>query len=114
MIRFVHTADIHIGMENYGKIDGATGIHTRLLDFAKALTHCIDIAISEKVDFFLFCGDAYKTPHPTQTQQRLLVQSFLRLHEAQIPVIIISIEKNRKGHIKELHEQIVALKKQKG
>ncbi len=72
-----------------GKIDGVTGIHTRLLDFTKALTHCIDIAISENVDFFLFCGDAYKTPHPTQTQQRLLVQCFLRLHEAKIPVIII-------------------------
>lgn len=89
MIRFIHTADIHIGMENYGKIDNATGIHTRLLDFAKALNYCIDVAIEHKVDFFLFCGDAYKTPHPTQTQQRLLIQSLLRLHTAQIPVVII-------------------------
>ncbi len=89
MIRFIHTADIHIGMENYGKIDSATGIHTRLLDFAKAVNYCIDIAILKKVDFFLFCGDAYKTPHPTQTQQRLLIQSLLRLHAAHIPVVII-------------------------
>jgi exonuclease SbcD len=89
MIRFIHTADIHIGMENYGKIDPSTGIHTRLLDFAKALTYCIDVAIAQKVDFFLFCGDAYKTPHPTQTQQRLLIQSLLRLHAAGIPVVII-------------------------
>jgi exonuclease SbcD len=76
-------------MENYGKIDTTTGIHTRLLDFSNALNHCISIAIEQKVDFFLFCGDAYKTPHPTQTQQRLLIQSFLRLHRAQIPVVII-------------------------
>ncbi len=89
MIRFIHTADIHIGMENYGNIDSATGIHTRLLDFAKALNYCIDVAIKENVDFFLFCGDAYKTPHPTQTQQRLLIQSLLRLHTARIPVVII-------------------------
>lgn len=76
-------------MENYGKTDPATGIHTRLLDFSKALNACIDRAISENVDLFLFCGDAYKTPHPTQTHQRLLIQAFMRLHDANIPVVII-------------------------
>ncbi len=89
MIQFIHTADIHFGMENYGKVDPATGIHTRLLDFVTALNACIDTAIKRDVDFFLFCGDAYKTAHPSQTQQRMLVQCFLRLHEANIPVIII-------------------------
>ncbi len=89
MIQFVHTADIHFGMENYGKVDPVTGIHTRLSDFVTALNACIDTAIERDVDFFLFCGDAYKTAHPSQTQQRMLVQCFLRLHEANIPVIII-------------------------
>ncbi len=89
MIRFIHTADIHFGMENYGKIDPTTGIHSRLLDFAKALNYCIDIAIEKEVDFFLFCGDAYKTAHPSQTQQKLLLQCFLRLYKAGIPIVII-------------------------
>lgn len=89
MIRFIHTADIHFGMENYGKIDPQTGIHTRLLDFVKALNMCIDTAIEQSVDFFLFSGDAYKTAHPSQTQQKLLFQCFLRLHKAGIPIIII-------------------------
>ena len=89
MIRFVHTADIHFGMENYGKIDSATGIHTRLLDFARALNACIDSAIEKQVDFFLFSGDAYKTPHPSQTQQKMLFQCFLRLYKANIPIVII-------------------------
>ena len=53
-------------MENYGKIDAKTGIHTRLLDFEKALNICIDRAIQESVDFFLFAGDAYKTHNPSQ------------------------------------------------
>lgn len=88
-IRFIHTADIHFGMENYGKIDPATGIHTRLLDFNKALNACIDRAILEDVDFFLFSGDAYKTAHPSPTQQRLLFQCFLRLFKANIPVVLI-------------------------
>jgi exonuclease SbcD len=89
MIRFIHTADIHFGMENYGKIDSKTGIHTRLLDFEKALNSCIDIAIKESVDFFLFAGDAYKTHNPSQTQQKLLFRCFLRLYEAKIPIVIV-------------------------
>lgn len=89
MIRFIHTADIHFGMENYGKIDPQTGIHSRLLDFEKALNACIDTGIAERVDFFLFCGDAYKTAQPSPTQQRLLMRSFIRLYTAGIPAIII-------------------------
>ena len=89
MITFIHTADIHFGVENYGKIDPISGIHSRLLDFEKALNYCINHAIEKKVDFFLFSGDAYKTAHPSPTQQKLLMRCFLRLHEAHIPVVII-------------------------
>ncbi|MFI5332912.1 MAG: exonuclease SbcCD subunit D [Candidatus Babeliales bacterium] len=89
MIRFIHTADIHFGMENYGKLDTKTGIHSRLLDFEKALNSCIDTAIEQNVDFFLFSGDAYKTAHPSPTQQKLLLRCFLRLYKANIPVIIV-------------------------
>jgi exonuclease SbcD len=76
-------------MENYGRLDTKTGIHSRLLDFYKALTSCIDRALEEKIDFFLFCGDAYKTANPSPTQQKLLMQCLLRLHKAQIPVVIV-------------------------
>jgi len=89
MISFIHTADIHFGMENYGKIDPKTGIHSRLLDFEKALNFCIDFAIEKNVDFFLFAGDAYKTANPSPTQQKLLMQCFFRLYQAKIPIIII-------------------------
>jgi len=89
MIKFIHTADIHFGMENYGRIDPKTGIHTRLLDFDRAVNFCIDRAIEEQVDFFMFSGDAYKTAHPTPTHQRLLLQCFLRLFKANIPLIIV-------------------------
>jgi len=89
MIRFVHTADIHFGMENYGKIDQKTGIHSRLLDFEKSLNTCIDYAIDHNVDFFIFSGDAYKTATPSPTQQKLLIRCFMRLYQAKIPVVII-------------------------
>lgn len=89
MIQFIHTADIHFGMENYGKIDHKTGIHTRLLDFSRSFNFCVDTAIERQVDFFLFSGDAYKTAHPSPTQQKLLLHAFLRLHHAKIPTIIV-------------------------
>ena len=89
MITFLHTADIHFGMENYGRIDPTTGIHSRLLDFDRALNFCIDTAIEKKVDFFLFCGDAYKTTNPTPTQQKLFFNCLLKLYKANIPVVII-------------------------
>lgn len=88
-IRFFHTADIHFGVENYGRIDSATGIHTRLHDFEKALSDCIDQAIAQKIDLFVFAGDAYKTAYPTPTQQKMLLNQFFRLQEAQIPVVIV-------------------------
>ena len=62
MIKFIHTADIHFGMENYGRIDPKTGIHTRLLDFQKAFNFCIDHAIAHNVDFFLFPAMRIKRP----------------------------------------------------
>ena len=89
MINFIHTADIHFGVENYGKIDPQTGIHTRLQDFYNALNIAIDYAIEHQVDFFLFAGDAYKTSNPSPTQQRMLFKSFLRLHHAGIPLVIV-------------------------
>lgn len=89
MIRFIHTADIHFGMENYGKIDPNTGIHSRLLDFKKSLDTCITYAIDQDVDLFVFSGDAYKTAHPTPTQQKLLIDSFMKLYQAKIPTVII-------------------------
>jgi len=89
MIKFIHTADLHFGMENYGKVDPNTGIHSRLLDFEKALTFCIDTAIEKEVDFFLFCGDAYKTTNPTPTQQKLLFNCFMKLYQANIPIVIV-------------------------
>lgn len=88
-MKFFHTADTHLGVENYGRIDPKTGIHSRLWDFASNLERIVDQAIEAQADFFLFCGDAYKTAHPTPTQQKLFMLPLLRLYNAQIPVVII-------------------------
>ncbi len=89
MITLYHTADIHFGVENYGKIDPKTGIHTRLIDFKNSLSTCIDNAIKDDIDLFVFSGDAYKTANPSPTQQKLLMEEFIKLHKANIPAVII-------------------------
>jgi len=89
VIRFIHTADIHFGVENYGRVNPENGIHSRLLDFKKSLSLCVDHAIEQDVDFFLFAGDAYKTAYPTPTQQKLFMEELFRLYAAKIPVVIV-------------------------
>lgn len=84
-----HVSDIHFGVENYGRIDSKTGIHSRLLDFKNSLSVCVDNAINENVDLVVFTGDAYKTAYPTPTQQRLLMEEFFKLYKANIPMAII-------------------------
>jgi len=89
-MKFLHFADIHLGIENYGRIDPSTGLHTRLQDFIKCFSFAIDIALEEKVDLVLFAGDAYKSSNPNPTHQREFARQIYRLSEAKIPVIMIN------------------------
>lgn len=89
-MKFLHFADVHLGIENYGRIDPSTGLHTRLQDFIKCFSFAIDIALEEKVDLVLFAGDAYKTCNPNPTHQREFTRQIYRLSEAKIPVIMIN------------------------
>lgn len=88
MIKILHTADVHIGVENYGKIDANTGLHSRLLDFSKTLDFCVEKAIESSVDVFVLAGDAYKTATPTPTHQKILLNALLKLQKANIAVVI--------------------------
>lgn len=89
-MKFLHFADVHLGIENYGRIDPSTGLHTRLQDFIKCFSFAIDIALEEKVDLVLFAGDAYKTSNPNPTHQREFARQIYRLSEAKTPIIMIN------------------------
>jgi exonuclease SbcD len=88
-MRIIHFADLHLGIENYGRIDPSTGLSTRLNDFLAAFDQLVDYAINNKVDLVLFCGDAYKTREPTQTQQREFARRINRLSTSGIPVFLL-------------------------
>ncbi|MSQ15907.1 MAG: exonuclease SbcCD subunit D [Dehalococcoidia bacterium] len=89
-MRIIHFADLHIGVENYSRIDPATGLSTRLLDFLRAYDEMVDFAIRERVDLVLFCGDAYKSRDPSQTQQREFAKRIAKLSAAGIPVFLLT------------------------
>ncbi len=88
-IRLIHFADLHIGVENYGRTDPATGLSTRLGDFLAAYDELVDYAIAERVDLVVFSGDAYKSRDPSQTHQREFARRIRRLIEADIPAFLL-------------------------
>jgi len=88
-MRIVHFADLHLGVENYGRIDPQTGLSTRLGDFLSAFDEVVDYALKENVDLVLFCGDAYKSREPSQTHQREFAKRIWRLASNDVPVFLL-------------------------
>jgi len=107
-MRILHFADLHIGVEAYGRpatekdlealpdwfapdVDRRTylGVSTRFLDFLCALDELVDFALREGVDLVLFSGDTYKSREPSQTHQREFLRRVARLREAGIPLFLL-------------------------
>ena len=88
-IKLLHTADLHVGMENYGRMDPESGIHGRVMDFLRRLTDMVDYAIDEGIDVFVFAGDAYKMRDPNPTFQREFARRIKRVADAGIPVVML-------------------------
>jgi len=76
-------------VETYGRINPETGVSTRLDDFLAALDKVVDYALENRVDLVLFCGDAYKSREPGQTQQREFARRISRLSSGGIPVFMV-------------------------
>jgi exonuclease SbcD len=88
-IRLLHIADIHIGMENYGRTDPKTGLNQRVMDFLRRLSDAVDYALDHEIDVVIFAGDAYKTRDPNPTFQREFARRMKRLPDAGIPVVML-------------------------
>lgn len=87
-MKLLHFSDLHIGMENYSRLDPQTGLSTRLLDFFQTFDFIVEKAIEENIDAVLFAGDAYKTRDPNPTQQRGFGERIRKLAK-KIPVILV-------------------------
>ncbi len=88
-IRLLHFADLHVGMENYGRLDPATGVNGRVLDFLRRFDELIDYGLEHEVDLVIFAGDAYKRRNPSPTYQRAFARRVKRLADAGVPVVLL-------------------------
>lgn len=89
-MRILHTADIHLGSNTYGRIDPESGRNTRLLDFKRSFDFMVQRGLDEDIDLFLFCGDAYRTADPTPTQQQVFAECLKPIADAGIPIVMIT------------------------
>ncbi|MFC1987125.1 exonuclease SbcCD subunit D [Chloroflexota bacterium] len=88
-MKILHFADLHLGVETYGRINPETGVSTRLDDFLSTLDQLVDYALENRVDLVIFCGDAYKSREPGQTQQREFAKRINRLSTGGIPIFLL-------------------------
>jgi exonuclease SbcD len=89
-LKVIHFADVHLGIENYGRLDPQTGLSTRLTDFLRSIDAIIDTALDEAADLVVFCGDAYKTRDPSPTYQREFARRIRRLSHAGVPTVLVA------------------------
>ena len=86
----VHTADVHIGVENYGIPDPETRSSSRLKDFLNTLDEVVDYSITQDADLVLFAGDQYKSRNPSQTHQREFAYRISKLANSGIQVFLLA------------------------
>ena len=88
-MHIVHFSDLHIGVENYSKINPKTGLPNRLDDFVDTYNEVIDYAIDNAADLVIFAGDAYKNREPSQTHQNLFAKGLSRMAQEGIAVFLV-------------------------
>lgn len=88
-MKILHLADIHIGMENYGRIDSTTGLNTRLIDYLDRFAEALQIGIEHEVDLVLIAGDIYKNRTPNPTHQREFARRLRSVLDRGIPVFML-------------------------
>ncbi|MFC1651672.1 exonuclease SbcCD subunit D [Patescibacteria group bacterium] len=89
MLKVLHFADLHLGVENYGKLNSKTGLNSRVEDFLAAFDSLVETGLKEKVDLVIFAGDAFRDRNPSPTLQREFAKRISKFIHAGIPVVLL-------------------------
>jgi len=81
-MRFLHTADWHIGRQIRGR--------SRASEFEAVLTEIKDIAVSENIDVVLVAGDIWDTNSPSPDSDRILFSALREFIAHNIEVVLIA------------------------
>ncbi|MEM0448286.1 MAG: exonuclease SbcCD subunit D [Methanomassiliicoccales archaeon] len=89
-MKLVHISDSHIGYSAFSKVDEATGLNLREVDFYEAFRRQIDRCLEIRPRVVLHSGDVFDSVRPTNRAISFALEQFLRLNEAGIDTVIIS------------------------
>lgn len=81
-MKFLHTADWHIGKTLKGR--------SRLKEQRAVLAEIVQIALDNEVDAVLVAGDLYDTAAPSPDAQRLVNTTLLKLAQSGVEVVVIA------------------------
>jgi exonuclease SbcD len=81
-MRFLHTADWHLGRQIRGK--------SRAAEFEAVLAQIVEIAVDERVDALLLAGDIWDTASPSPDADRLLFDALRSLIQRDIEVVLVA------------------------
>jgi DNA repair protein SbcD/Mre11 len=81
-VRFLHTADWHIGKPLRGR--------SRMDEYAKALDQVAAIAADRQVDAVLMAGDVFDSPAPPPEAEKLVYNFLARLVSERIQCVLIA------------------------
>ena len=86
MAKFLHLADIHLGISRYRRF----GTADRTRDFFAAWSDCLQrYAIEEQVDFVVIAGDFFDTRRVEPQAMDHAMFGLVKLKDAGIPVIVV-------------------------
>lgn len=86
-IRFIHTADLHLGAPFSGlRTQSPRWANTLLTAIPTAFQRMIDVAITEAVDFVIIAGDIFDSARPSYADFALFMNGLQQLAAADIPV----------------------------
>ncbi len=86
MAKFLHLADIHLGISRYRRF----GTADRTRDFFAAWSDCLQrYALDEQVDFVVIAGDFFDTRRVEPQAMNHAMYGLMKLKEAGIPVIVV-------------------------
>ena len=86
-VRFLHSADLHIGDPVRG-VSEITPVWEKRLDqaFVEAFDRLVDTALRREVDFVILAGDCFDTAGASFEDRERFKEALARLHEKDIPV----------------------------
>jgi exonuclease SbcD len=85
-MKIVFTSDIHLGLNNFGKINPNTGVHSTVEKFVSELNRTLDVLIEGKVDVWILPGDITHVRTPNNFVRQAFTSIIEKARQARIDV----------------------------